>query len=149
MEKLIQLLSEMDNPVVIASKPVLDEIIKTLSEKKTLIKATFRSFQDAVSDLLGEYRVAARIELAKEENISPELAQIKLDNSLIASSEYQNAKIHELLRIKNKYRSYLNINPLAEKLYENRPVLLVEAFFESDSFQKALAIIRSKTTVIN
>ena len=54
-----------------------------------------------------------------------------------------------MLRIRNKYGSYLKLNPLAQKLYENRPVLLVAEFEVSDHFFKALEIIKTKTNIIN
>lgn len=149
MEKLLELITEMENPLVIASGAVLEKIVRALSERRGLVKASFRSFQEAARDLLGEYGPEARIALAREEGISPELAEIKLENSLLVDSRYQNQKIHELIRIKNKCRPFLKINPLLERLYENRPVLLVGAFFEGDRFQRALEIIKTKTDVIH
>lgn len=149
MEKLIQTILELDNPLIISGSPIINQIIKALSKQRKLVKASFRTFQDVIRDLIGEYSIDARIELARAEGLSPELAAIKLKNSLVVSSAYQNAKIHDLLRIKNKYRPYLKRNPLAEKLYENRPVLLVADFEESDLFFKALEIIKTKTNIIN
>ncbi len=149
MEKLIQTILELDNPLIISGSPLLNKIIKSLSEKRKLVKASFRTFQDVIHDLIGAYTVDARLELARAEGISSELAAIKLENSLIVSSAYQNAKIHDLLRIRNKYGSYLKLNPLAQKLYENRPVLLVSEFEVSDHFFKALEIIKTKTNIIN
>ena len=106
MEKLLELITEMENPLVIASGAVLEKIVRALSERRGLVKASFRSFQEAARDLLGEYGPEARIALAREEGISPELAEIKLENSLLVDSRYQNQKIHELIRIKNKCRPF-------------------------------------------
>lgn len=149
MEKLIDMIEELENPVVVASPAVLEEIVKALSLKGRLVKAGFRTFEGFARDLLGEYGVEARIALAREEGISPELAEIRLENSLLVSGGSQNPKLRDLFRIREKYKQHLRINPLREKFYENRPVLLVGAFFESDRFQRALLEIKGKTEVIN
>ncbi len=139
----------MDDVIVVSTPEVKNQILKEISKEKQLVKATFRSFQDLIKDLVGEYRLDARIQLARSENISPELAEIKLKNSLIVSGKYQNRKIHDLLRIRNKYQSFLNLNPLSERLYHNRPLILVSCYEASDLFQKALSLIKEKTNLIN
>ena len=78
MKELITTLLNLKDAILICSPTFKTKLLEELARTKTLVPFTFKTYQDLVSDLLGNYHLQARIELAKSEGISPELADIKL-----------------------------------------------------------------------
>ncbi|NLD26768.1 MAG: hypothetical protein GX661_05350 [Acholeplasmataceae bacterium] len=148
MKNLLKTILELQDAVIISSVGVKNELLKMLSRTRTMVRVTYKSFEDVINDVIGSYNVQARIELAREEGITPEFAEIKLCNSLLVSESYQNAKIYDLLKIKGHYRKYLYLNPFALNLYRNRTVLVINDYGLNELFNRALRILKAETTVI-
>ena len=72
MEKLLELITEMENPLI-ASGTVPEKIVQPLSEEGGACESAVLGVSRAVRDLLGEYGPEARIALAREEGISRSL----------------------------------------------------------------------------
>lgn len=149
MKELIKTLLNLKDAILICSPAFKTKLLEELARTKTLVPFTFKTYQDLVSDLLGNYHLQARLELAKSEGISPELADIKLKNSLLVNDSYQNPKIYELLKIRSRYQKYLDYNPYAIKLYEKRNIILVNYFHLDDCLNRALEILKTKTNIIH
>lgn len=142
--KRIEKILEFDNVLIISNQVVKDKLIDYFSTLYKLKNITYKTPNEVVRDLLGEYDILARIKLAKELNISPELASIKLKNSLLTSNciKSNNQKIQELIKIKNDYAPYLHKNELIENLYKDKKIFIINIFNTSDEFKIALDMIQ-------
>jgi CRISPR/Cas system-associated exonuclease Cas4 (RecB family) len=148
MKSLIKTILDLRDVLIISGTGVKNTLIEMLSRTKTMVRVTYKTFEEVVADLLGSYRPQARIELAREEGITPELAAIKLRNSLLVNESYQNAKIYDLLRIRGRYRKELSLNPFVVNLYRHRTVIVVNDYGLNVFFNRALAVLKTETTVI-
>lgn len=144
------LINKSNNLVIICSSEYKDYLINYFSSLNVLKNIIYKTESEVVKDLIGSYDKLARIKLAQEKNISSELAEIKLKNSLLVSERYNkdSSKIKELLDIKCKYSKYLKKNALINNLYKNKPVLIINSFSLSDEFEIAINILREITSNI-
>ncbi|HBP26102.1 MAG TPA: hypothetical protein DD618_04040 [Acholeplasmatales bacterium] len=149
MEQLTEKLKQIDRAMVISDSAFKHLLLRKISEMKLLLDVSFKSFQEVIRDLVGCYPNQARIALQKSQNLTPELADILLRNSLLAGESNHNSKLLELFVIKKEYQSYLTRDPLNLARYENRTILVVGDDKADDFFNRARAMLPVSANVID
>lgn len=138
-------IKNFDNVLIISNQVVKEKLIDYFSNIMQLKKIIYKIPSEVSSDLLGKYDEIVRINLAKDLEESIEIADIKLENSLLlaVNQKSDNEKINELIEIRNKYKNYINKNELIENLYVDKHIILINNFNTSDEFRAALQILES------
>lgn len=149
MKNLSTMINTYENVIIIANHTMLQQIITMNSLNLGLKKISYKTFAEVIGDLIGEYDNEARIILQKQANITPELADIILKNTLLVNDCYQNKKIRNLLKIKNEYHKYLHKNPLGGNIYRNQTVIIVDNYQTNDLFNLALENLKRIAQVID
>jgi len=117
--------------IVITNQDIKRKILDYFFEKKEFIPFTFKSTNEVICDILGEYDTNAFLSLGKK--YSPEICEILLKNSLLVNdNNSESLKINNLVRIK---KSYIKANKNLSKYNE---VLLINYYYNDDLFNKAL-----------
>ena len=141
MENLIKRLIACNDVIVVSNYLIKNKLIKSMGNAKKIINIKYKSFDEVSKDLLGSYSKEAKIDLIKNEKISPELATFLLDNSLLVNELPINKKISSLQRIYTRYHHYLNKNPLITNIYRNRQIIIINDYKTNDLFNKAIKVI--------
>jgi len=149
MNSLINLIIEENNVVLISNNVIKKDIIKKISTMKKLADITYKSFNEVVDDIVGSYSLEARLMLSKTENITSELANIKLKNSLLINDQFENQKIKQLSYIKETYKKYIDKNPLSLNSYKNKTIIVVNDYKTNDLFNSSIKKISKHTKVLD
>lgn len=149
MQRLIEKLKQSGRTMVISDSAFKHLLLRKISEMKLLLDVSFKSFSEVTRDLLGSYPNQARIALQKSRDLTPELADILLRNSLLAGESNDNSKMLELFVIKNTYQSSLIKNPMNLARYENRTILVIEDSGTDDFFNRARKMLPKSANVMD
>lgn len=129
-----------DNLIIICNESVKEEILK---HANSLYNVIFKTPIEFINDLMGSYSLAARINLSRKTNITPEFSEIKLANTFLVNDIYQNDKVKDLLQIKKEFQDFLEINPLINNLYQKKEVVIINDLIIDDKFYIALEMLKS------
>lgn len=144
-KNVVNKISQFEKVLLICSPNLKDKLISHFSILFSLKNIVYKTKSEVVNDLLGVYEILGRLSLQKEKNISPELAKILLNNSLLVSEDmviYSN-KVKELIEIKKRFNKYLRKNELISNLYSSRQIIIVDEYDDNDKFFKAKDILKS------
>src|SRR5690554_5625404 len=144
-KNVVNKISQFEKVLLICSPNLKDKLISHFSILFSLKNIVYKTKSEVVNDLLGVYEILGRLSLQKEKNISPELAKILLNNSLLVSEDmviYSN-KVKELIEIKKRFNKYLRENELISNLYSSRQIIIVDEYDDNDKFFKAKDILKS------
>lgn len=149
MEELIQRILAINHTVVISERGIRNQIKECIRKTGKLVDITYKTFSQTAAEIIGTYPIAARIQLARDENLSPDTAAILLKNSLLVNDSYQNQKIYHLHKIRAKYAAYLEKNPLSLNRYRGKTVFVVGDDKTNDLFQKSLLELKTCAQVFD
>lgn len=148
MDKIIEQIKTSRRPVVIAAPAVIKKLTATLAEARLFRNVTYKLFRTAAEDLLGSWKPAARLAVARDLKVSPEHTEILLANSLFARPGVSR-KVDELCALRERYKEYLDYSGLILDFYRGREVIIVGDYGTDDLFNRARAILTEIANVIS
>lgn len=139
MDKIINILKEDNDYIVLSNKFIKDKLLLALSDK--LRKITFKSFDEFTTEILGEIRLCDLVSYALdnvEDNI--EVVNLKLQNSIFFEDETLNPEIYQ---INQKYiKSHIDKDVL-DKLY-NKKMYVINYYGDNDLVNLGLKKLSSE-----
>jgi len=139
------------NMIVITSDNIKTKILEELSLNKNIINIKFKNYSNFKKEILGEYNIKALLDLAKDENISYDLVNMKLSYTYFDLRKGISKKIDNLVDIKSKYYQnpkYFNYNKELINNYTNHQVLFINYDYNDDLLNLAKKKIEDVTKVI-
>lgn len=134
---ITDLILNSKNPIVISNNLSLVHVKDEVLKLNKLVNVVYKTYKDVEEELIGSYKIDAYLDFCKQQNISLEIANMYLKNSLLVDDNI-NHKTKVLLDLKNKYQEYLPLINDNIKFYEDKTIILYNYFPTHDKFIIAL-----------
>lgn len=139
MDKIINILKEDNDYIVLSNKFIKDKLLLALSDK--LRKITFKSFEEFTSEILGEVTLSDLVTYTLDNPLDNiEVSSLKLKNSIFFEDENINP---ELYKINQQYiKKHVNKDVL-NKLY-NKKMYVINYYGDDDLVNLSLQKLSTK-----
>lgn len=134
-----QFLGKINNAIIISNSNYKKYFLESNSNQ--LKNIIYKTYDEVIKDMIGYYDDSARIDLVNQ-GFSPQLAKIKLDNSLLVDGDnLKTKKLEDLLKLRKENETKLIKNPLVNNLY-NKNIYIIDYYVSDDLFNKSINLIK-------